>query len=225
MYRKILGICTALIAFGAFAILPAMASASPVLTEKGTVGGLPTGTKITATNTGDAIFQAGSLSVKCNENWLTGTVVKNNGSEIEGTIENAKFQASYKTETRCDGGELLGATRVKTTLTNEGGKTHWCIKSTKTADQWELLGAGCGSAGELTFILEGNITCSYKRSGSVGGTFTTNEEPAKLTVTGEPEFVKDEGSFLCPASGKITTMVFDLYTDVAEDTKSPLFIS
>lgn len=227
MHKKLITACLALVAFAAMAVVPALASASPVLTDAS--GTVAVGSKISATSTTteNAIFKAGSTEVKCNENKMTGTVKTNSGSLIEGTIESASFASELTSEaTDCDGGELFGPTTVDIPGL-VAGKSHWCIKSTKTADQWELIGANCGTAsGTLTFVLTGKfLTCRYTRSTSVVGTFTTNTSPATLKVTGEPEFTgTGEGnSFLCPATGKITTMNFDLYTDTAEEP--PIFVS
>jgi hypothetical protein len=213
MHKKILAICAALVALGALAI-PAAASAAVTLREAGTT--VPTGTKILATNDEEGIFKAGELSVVCNENTMTSTIVKNNGTTVEGTIESAKFQGTQP-ETRCDGGPLDGPTRVTIpALTNEGGTGHWCIKTITNEDKFEVIGANCGTAsGILTFVLDGTIFCTYARSASIMGTFTTTTGAAAttLSVTGEPVFTKEAGSFLCPAEGKISKMKFTLSTD------------
>lgn len=228
MHKKILAICAALVAF---AIVPAVASASPVLTENGTA--LAASVKITAlsTKTENAVFAAGSTEVKCNENWMTGTVHRNKENIVEGTIEKAEFRSNLTTSgTDCDGGSLLGPTVVEIPdLTNFGGtgeKAHWCIKTVPKTDEWELEGRSCTStvAPTLTFILRstGGLKCAYIRTATVRGTFTTNSTPVTLKVTGEPEFTgAGEGnSFLCPGAGKIRSMDFDLYTDTATEAES-----
>jgi hypothetical protein len=230
MHKKILAICAALVALGALAI-PAAASAAVTLREH-TAGGIndvvEVGKKVTALNDGDSTFKGGELSVTCTNNHMTGTVVKNdhvNGVQI--TLEKASFKGT-KTEEKCDGGSLMGATRVTIpALTNEGGTGHWCIKNIAGEDRFEVIGANCGTAsGTLTFTLEGNISCTYTRSASVTGTYTTTTTPSTLSVTGEPTFTKEAGSFLCPAEGKISIMKFNIYTDTedneAKSTEDPL---
>lgn len=224
MHKKILAICAALVALGALAI-PAAASAAVTLRESGTT--VPVGAKITANGEEESIFAGGELTVKCSENWITGEVVKNNGTNVEGTIESAAFQGA-EAGTKCNGGSLLGPTTVKIpALTNTGdpgtgtGTGHWCIKNIAGEDKFEVLGRKCGGTetSVLTFILEGNITCTYKRETTpVTGTSNTTAN-ATLTVTGEPTFNKEAVSnILCPATGKIIQMKFTLSTDNAEKT-------
>lgn len=229
MSKKILGICAALVALAALAI-PASASAAATLAE--TPGSnyetLKVGALITATNDGNAIFEAGGGTVVCDHNWMTADVHTNDDTNgITGTITAAKFQGP-EAETKCSS-SLLGPTKVDIpALTNEGGTGHWCIKNKAGTDNFEVLGRGCTDStnGPLTFTLTGSITCTYTRSAGVSGHFTTTKEDPKaatLKVTGEPEFTKEAPSaFLCPASGKITQMAFYLYTENPEET--PVYI-
>src|SRR4051794_2322286 len=76
MHKKILGICAALVALAAFAIAPAMAAASPHLTEGGTP--VAVGSKITATGLNSSEFSSGFINVSCNDYWMTAEVKKNN---------------------------------------------------------------------------------------------------------------------------------------------------
>ncbi len=232
MQRKLLSICLAL---AIFAIVPATASAT-FLTDTNSEGVtrlLPVGAKVKAISEGTAIFRAGSLEVKCNENFMTGTVVRNDGI-VEVTIKDAKFQSNLTPEpTKCQ--SSLGNTTVTIpALTNEAGKTgHWCLK-TKANDEFDVFGRNCGVEGNgvLTFILDvAGQECGYKREAAASGHFTTPPEhkPSTFRITNEPTFVRHVGSTLfCPAEGKITEMAFFLYTDTAleaetnvwDDTKS-----
>ncbi|HVD40403.1 MAG TPA: hypothetical protein VNC16_05310 [Solirubrobacterales bacterium] len=217
MHRKILAICSALVALGAFAMVPAMASA---VTLKHGATTLATGTKITALNEEHALFVAGGTTVTCNENWMTGTVHANTGgtgaNSLMGTISAASFNNAGGKD--CTSG--LGEVKVKIP-TLEAGK-HWCISNTKTADEWQLQGGACTGAVEqlkfvLTFtsILGAEVTCEYgsEESKPVTGSFTTGTAPATLKVEKEPPFIRLNANGLCPETGKITKMAFNLYTD------------
>jgi hypothetical protein len=198
MAKKILAICAALVAFVA---LPAVASAAPELQDSSGTK-VAVGSSLTATNNGNIVFTGSNgVNVTCSESSMGGEVKTNSGTLIEGTIKSASF-------TGAGGGACASNGLGAVTVTIPGlvsGTSHWCIKTTKTADAFELIGANCGTAsGTLTFVLHTEFgACSYKRTSSVTGTFTTNTVPAVLTLGGEPEFTKEEGSFLCPSSGKL----------------------
>lgn len=212
MHKRILAICAALVALVALSI-PAAASASVTLREAGTT--VPVGTKILASGDEHSIFSGGQLVVTCNENSLTGTVVKNNGTTVETTIETASFKGT-EADTRCNGGSLMGNTRVIIpALTNEGGTGHWCLKNITGEDKFQVIGANCGTpSGTLTFTLEGAIVCTYTTTAAVTGTFNTTTN-ATLTVTPNGTTFSKEAvsNVLCPATGAITEMKFTLSTD------------
>jgi hypothetical protein len=219
MSKKILGICAALVALAALAI-PSLASAATTLRENGVP--IVPGAKITATQDEHSVFESGGVGITCSENWMTGEVHTNDHTNgITGTITAASFKGT-ESETRCNGGSLLGPTRVKIPTLETGG--DWCIKNVAGTDNFSVLGRGCTAEGNgtLTFVLEGSLTCRYSRSEGVSGAITTGT--GTLKVTGEPVFSgSGEGnSFLCPSSGKITTMAFNLFTDNAEE--APLTI-
>jgi hypothetical protein len=202
-------------------VLPTTASAALTLREGGAT--VPVGTKILATGDEEVIFRGGELSVTCTNNSMTGTVLKNNGTSTEWTIKSVKF-AGTKSEERCDGGSLFGALRIRfPALTSEGGAGHWCMKNITNEDKFEMIGANCGTAsGSFTMVFEGNISCTYTRFSAVTGTFTTTTgaNPSTLSVTGEPAWTKEGGSFLCPAELKISKMKVTLSTD--NEAKTPL---
>lgn len=231
MQRKILAICAALVAVGALAIAPAMASAAATLQD--TSGGvrtkLPVGAKITGYSTGISKLTGSGLTVECNENILTGTVHKNDGEEAQVTIEDAWFQSSLTTEgTHCKS-NLGNATITIPALTNFGGKGHWCIRNIPGKDEWELWGNNCTTGtntGSLTFVVHiGSLSCYYRRApetAPVKGTLTTDNgehKAAVLTMSNDAgdtgiTFTKEEPSgFLCPHTGLLSNLVFDLFTD------------
>jgi hypothetical protein len=101
MYRKILGFCAALVALGAPALAPSLASAHTLQdTEVGKTVPVKVGNHIWAdTDPGTvAIFTGPWGSVECNENIMTATVTKNNGEQIQATIEKAYIQSNSTAE-------------------------------------------------------------------------------------------------------------------------------
>jgi hypothetical protein len=240
MNRKILGICTALAALVALAIVPAMGLAtSPVLTYAKAVA---TGQKITAIGEETAEFVGSNgVSWSCNDFWLTGSVHKNSETEITFTIEGASFANGTDTGGTEDCSSSLGVA-VKVTipgLTNEGGTKHWCIRTNnELLDEFDLKGKGCTDEGaeELTFKLNftGLLDCAYKRSTPLTGSYTTNSSPATLKLNHESVFILHEQMKTsifapnCPDSEKLVKLSANLYTDTgtfAESTKDPLIIS
>jgi hypothetical protein len=197
MYKKLLMACMAVAAFAAFVIAPA-ASASPVLTSPvGTA--LATGSTIKGTNEGITKFTAGELTVECSSAVLTGTLLKNNGTEIEGTVlgTNAVFTG---TGTSGDCTSKLGST--KPTVNGE-----LCLKNVKGADTLTVNGCGTNPV-DFSLNVTGVVTCRYTAA-SVTGTYETNKD-AKVVVFEQPA-TRKEGGFLCPETGKLD-MTFNLTT-------------
>jgi hypothetical protein len=223
MHGKILEICVSLLALGALAVAPSMASAS--VTTRDTVNGVDTtlavGAHVIGDSTGTMLINGSFGTFECNENVLTGTVAKNNGTEVQETIEAAYVQSNFTTEgTKCRS-TLGNVTVTIPALTNAGGKSHWCIRTVPGTDNWEMWGNSCGTepgSGELTIAFDfSSMTCSYKRTKAVHGTFTTDagkHEPATLKLSEEPEFTTDtSSSIFCPANWKLKEFDFDFYTD------------
>lgn len=215
MSKKITMICAALAAFMAFAVLPALASATTLTYPTGTV--MATNTKIRAHNiNGNTKMTLPSGgAVECSNSNMTGELIQNEAGEgkvVKGNIETATFKGT-ESEERCF--SPLGATKVTVT------SLPWCLSSTEVANQFEVRGGLCSeTARALTFTLDVNgLSCSYTR-GNVTGTYTSHPEDAKLNVS-EIEFTKSGGSFLCPGSGKLD-MTFTLEHD-SEGT-NPIYI-
>src|SRR3954470_13037337 len=104
------------------------------------------------------------------------------------------------------------ATSKSPALTYEAGSGHWCLRNVPTKDEWEPPKTN-GSWGnklhnrsrhrELTFILKvSGLTCRFKRTATVKGTYTTTTAEHKVAVftksndTGKAgvEFAKEEVS-------------------------------
>jgi hypothetical protein len=203
-----------------------------------TVGGVTqkpaAGAKIIASSTGVALLKGG-LSASCNENILTGTVHRNAYGIVEFTIEDGWFQSNLvagDASTPCITGSVNAI--IKTNLTSPsnhvGTATHWCVKTLAGTDSFEFELRNCTavSGGEFTYsIAVGALTCGFKRSANVPGTFSTSPSHAsvaELIVTGEPTFITDAvtgHSGLCPASVTLANFRFNLYTDTDVTPNGP----
>lgn len=223
MRNKLIAACMALAAFAAFAVMPAGASAtnSPQLMEGATP--VATGTKILGTSEGTLYMRSGSeptssVLTSCETARMTGTLNKNDGANIEGTIETAAFEG-YDAEHH--EGECEGTFGRITVTTNVGNGIPWCLRSTSTmaTDEFQLRGNSCANAARgITFVLDSTTVgeCKYERTtltGPVKGTFTTGGTAATASISGQ-EFKKEAGSFLCPEKGYLF-MSFTIEKDVS----------
>jgi len=240
-----MGLFAALVAFGAFALVPAISSAHGLLdTSGGATTTVTVGSRIVGYNeTGTATKFVGSgLTIECQETTITGTVHANphlTGSGVQGTIEHAYFRGS-ESETRCS--STLGpATITVPALTQAvNGTSHWCIKTNPGTDNFVVEPRNCTavSGGEFTFLLHaGGITCGYTRTTDLTGHFTTptDHTASTLTLDEDQALTKHVGGILCPANGKLATFKFELFTDTTantpgiwddpENTKDPIWIT
>jgi hypothetical protein len=206
MAKKILAICAALVAF---AVVPAVASASPELQTSGGAK-VAVGTPIKATNVNPVLFTTPFGNISCTHSELTGEVVENSGSSIKGTIKAASFTGNHDNTTKCVTG-IFGITMVQVTPEN----LHWCLTSTVTPN-WSIRGGGCSEAAKaLKFTLDAYNsstqfigTCIYERtvaSGPLGGHYNVATSPLHLTVTNGNVFARTGGTLegLCPSSGTL----------------------
>lgn len=226
MNRKTIAICSALAAFAAFAIAPAVSSGAFL---KETVGGapivIPAGNKVVAYNElGTAVkLVTPGFTVECNEVILTGAVHANhdvNGNVLV-TIEDVWFRGDEPIETRCTDNGTPAKVLIPA-ITNEGGKQHWCIKNPINTDEFQLEPRNCTEAagGEFTFIIvTTGMSCPYQRAANITGTVTTKDienKPVTFKTNPGQEFQKEAGApFLCPPSFKLENFLFEMYTDTA----------
>ena len=199
MFKKLILAGMAIAAFAAF-VLPATASASPVLKEGAET--VAAGKTIIATNTNPTLF-TGAFKVECSTAHLTATVTKNSGTKIEATV--AVGGATFSgTGTSGDCTSALGSVHV--TVLSE-----LCLTSAAApADEFSVTGCGEKPVEFTLNVTGGPESCVYKTV-SVNGTYTTAATPATVNVS-EQEAKKSAGGFFCPSSGKLD-MDFDLYTD------------
>jgi hypothetical protein len=214
MHRKLIATCISLVAFAAFAAMPALASASPVLTDEGVALGV--GKKIEGTNTTNIVFTGSFLKVTCTVSTLTGEVKENSGTSIKGTMTKATF-------TNAGGADCTDNFGTLWKVTTEIAKTDWCISTNNTmGDKFTLQAGACGgAAAALNFVLEsGSTVCNFSRAATkpVEGTYVTGTDV--LTMS-EPEFTLVSGGGLCPGTGKLDGS----YTLETDETKIPVTIS
>ena len=219
MSKKLMTGLLALVALAAMA-LPAVASASPQIGET-TTGNvfdpLTPPVAIRGTNVGETLMTDinGNVLLRCTSAQMDGTLNKNNGTEIEGTINTATF-AGTGTNGACTG--TFGSNAEVTT--NVGNGVPWCLKAggKLASDEFQLRGNSCANTSRsITFVLDTIFgACKYERSGAVSGTFITDlkglpEEDAKLTAS-KQEFPAEAGNpFGCPSAGYLD-MTFTLET-------------
>jgi hypothetical protein len=241
MSKKILAVCTALVAFAAFSVMATAASANPVVTHPtGTVMAThPAGTTCTAEPkgciTGTQInspskFTSGSTDpgtplVECSNATMTGELDVNSTTatpSITGNITTADFSgtgASVNGVPECT--SSFGNVSVVTTGANG---VPWCLTSVKATDEFEVRGGLCTEAArKIAFNLNSTTAgeCKYEKE-SFKGTFVTHPEDAVLTLTHAGPAAKVAGGILCPASGSLD-MSFTLETD--SGTVSPVYLS
>jgi hypothetical protein len=229
MQKKLIGAC---LVIAAFAALPSLASAKPVLTHPtGMV--LAVNTPITATNVGNTTLVTPNGTLTCSTAKMTGKLTVNStNSGIEGDIESATFSgtgsAGHGGLNECTGSGLV--TNAVPTAT----KLPWCIEATTATDEFEVRGGACTAAAtELTFDLFATdpffgttIECKYFRPKTepVKGTFQTDTAgtDAELSIANQ-KFSEEPGNpGACPSSGNLN-MTFTLETDTV--ATSPMYIS
>ncbi|HWN72283.1 MAG TPA: hypothetical protein VNN15_00585 [Solirubrobacterales bacterium] len=203
----------AIAAFAAFVIAPVASAAT--LTENGVA--VKVGEKLIATNTGVTKF-TGSVIVTCSTAHLTGELKENTNGHIKGEVlaANAKFTG---TGTSGDCTTSLSGTSARVEVNR-----NLCLTISKGSDT--IVTDACGARIQFTLELTGLEKCKYEQEElSISSTFETNVSPVSTTLTEKGKSKLISGSeFFCPKTGTLD-MTFDLYTDVAEDTKFPLTIS
>jgi hypothetical protein len=227
MGKKLIRRCTISVVLAAF-ILPATSAASPEFTQ-------PTGTRVgfgtsilgTAIGTQRLTDTSGNTLFECTGASLTGTMMKNNGSEAEVTIENVAFSG-----TAIGGGCTSNFGNIAVD-TNIGNGTPWCLKL-GASDTFIVRGNTCSAEQRsITLVLTSSTigTCKYSRAAVLKGTFTTHSTGyAVLTTAGsgatgveDSGITKEEGSVFCPSSGTLD-LSFLLERDESPAT-NPLYIS
>jgi len=215
MSKKLFAAC---LVIAAFAVVPSLASANPILTEP-TGTALAAGSRITATNVGITKFHTSTGDLECTKATLTGSLTSNaTGTGAKGEIEKATFAGTGPEtfgEKECTGTNVfLTGTTVTPAL-----NLPWCLEAPAAADSFTLKGGPCGSPREIKFNLDMTEigTCEYSRTSTVNGTLVTDSGGSNentLAITAVP-WTKIGGPGLCPSTGELT-MRFSLETDSAD---------
>ncbi|HET7507606.1 MAG TPA: hypothetical protein VFJ53_04550 [Solirubrobacterales bacterium] len=208
-------------ALASVAVVPTAASASPQLTYP-TGTRLAAGSKVTGTNVGAVKFTTSSFIAECGSAPLTGELTSNTGTAMELSVTSASFSGTGA------GGDCtsgLGDVRITPNPATNG--LPWCMRATNgmSPDEFRFRGNSCINAlRPLRFVLDFTsplLECVYEKTGEIAGSFTTEPEDARLSISGS--FEKIEGGLFCPS-----TMSLDMTTTLEADTTSssdPMYIS
>jgi hypothetical protein len=206
---------------------PFYISAGPKLTfPTGTL--FAVGSKLRATNVGNQTYTSstGEALYACTANQWTGTLTKNNGTEVEANIETASITGTGAGSS-CT--TTFGNTRW--TLSPYTNGLPWCYRATSTmaSDEFQIRGGKCSEAAKpMRFVWESvseiEAECVYERGSAtpIAATYTTHPEDAKLTIS-EAEFTKLSGAVSCPTSLKLDS-TFTLERDNHPEP-TPMYIS
>jgi hypothetical protein len=210
-----------------FAVLPGIASAAndPDLTyPTGTM--LGTGSKIRAQNVGDIKLTTDEGTYTCSYGETTGTLTKNNGTELEATIETGAFAGTGAEDKCTTSGAPIGDFRLTASGTNG---LPWCLRANPEMkeDEVQIRGGSCsGAAKALRLTLDvkaPSFYCLYERAAAIKGTYATHPEDTLLTTTGvETTLVRGSIIFTCP-----NTLRYDSTMTVENDKEinEPLYTS
>lgn len=225
--------------FAALFAVPSPTSASPVLTHP-TGTAAPVGTTFIATNVAHAntpqVFRTTTSlgNMECAAATVTGEIVKNDGTDLVGTISTFELKGtpSSPSTSHCGGG-FSG--NVSVTPNHTSNPTHngvaslpWCITAAKE-DVFTIFGEAGGSctSGQtrpITIVYDSTVigACTYEKA-QVSGTYTTHPADAILTISGQ-KFTKITGSGFCPATFEIH-LALTLTTDVSGAEGAAVYIS
>ena len=226
MSRKPLIAC---LVIAAFAMVPSLASANPILTEP-TGTALAAGAKITATNVGTIQIRNASIgNLECATASLTRELTSNaTATGVRANFTAAKFGGTGATQSGAPEPECTGSSTfiVNFTFTPEI-TLPWCLEASVKSDVFLVRGGSCAEQERsIKFYLDmtGIGTCEYSRTEGAGGTLVTdgagtNEDTVAITSV---PWSKIGGSGVCPSTLELT-MRLSLETD--DETHSQVSIS
>lgn len=224
MLKKLALFCAALTAL---AIAPTAASATNDPEVTSPTGTLATvGTQFLGTNVGETLATdaSGNTLTRCTTASMTGTLTKNDGSNVEGTILSISLTGSAP-EAKCT--SVFG--NIGYTFSQATNGLPWCIRSTAlmATDEVQIRGGDCSKeARPIRVGLDSSTIgeCLYERSTPIVGTFVTDTsgQDAMLTIT-KQNVKKIGGSVFCPSES-----FYDLTMTLEKDTfvsADPLYFS
>lgn len=217
MYRNTL---MTWLVFAVLAVLPATASAinDPELTSPtGTLAA--GGTPFLGTNVGETVAteSTGSILTRCTVAKMTGTLTKNDGSNVEGNITSVSL-----TGTGPEGKCTSNFGNIRYTFSPATNGLPWCIRSTSTmaTDEVQIRGDECSKAARgIRVVLHSDTIgeCVYERATPIVGTYVTDTtgQDATLTIT-KQNIKRVGGGIFCPAES-----FYDLTMTFEKDTIAP----
>lgn len=216
----------ALAVFAAICALPSLASATndPEVTHPtGTL--VPAGTTFLATNVGNTVTTDtnGTVLTECASLRMTGTLTKNNGTEVEGNITSVTLSGT--------GPSMVCTSTIGTVSYTFAGITNglpWCIRSTgaMTTDEVQIRGNECSKAARpIRVLIHTSIgECAYERSSPIIGTYTTDTSGQDASIQLSKQLLTgvSTNGFLCTPE-----VLYDLTVTLETDTTSsdPLYVS
>jgi hypothetical protein len=227
----------AIAAFAALLVVPSIASASPELTSPtGTKAAI--GTKFLATNVAHAATTkafttttaAGNMT--CQNATVTGEVVKNDGTQLVGTISTFELSGSSGEPCASPFGPATITPNHTSNPTHNGiGSLPWCM-TFGAKDEFTIFGEAGGSctSGQtrpVTIVYHfggagGSFSCTYQRA-AIKGTYTTHPADAILTIAQQEFSLITSSAIFCPSSFSID-MALTLATDVNHVSGTALYI-
>jgi hypothetical protein len=173
---------------------------TPISVFPGPSLALSTGTEVRASSTSSVqLTGIAGATLTCSSSELTGTLVKNSGSEIEVDIEGASISGESTLNT-CSWPMLIGNPEF-----TFGGATNglpWCFRATSkmAADEFQIRGNSCASESRpirFSYDLYGTTGCVYERKAALTGSYATHPNDAALNFE-EAIFLEVGSSKICP---------------------------
>lgn len=224
MRKKIMLVCLAL---AALAVAPATASAvndPEVTSPTGTLAAV--GSQFLGTNVGETVATDanGNILTRCTTAKMTGTLTKNDGTNVEGNITSVSL-----TGTGPEGKCTSAFGNIRYTFSPATNGLPWCIKSTfaMTTDEVQIRGDECTKAARpIRVILHSDTVgeCIYERTTAIAATFATDTGGQDATLTASKQSInKVGGGIFCPSQS-----FYDLTMTLEKDTTEsadPLYFS
>jgi len=224
MHNRIVAACVAVAAFAALAVIPSLASASPVVTESGArvKATTPDGvnTIIRGSTVGVQVLSTGLGNVNCEKSTIEGELVKNTGTDFTATLTTFDYSGDDPEEAKCTtsisdfaGGKVTAKVEVETPA--------FCLHSVSGVDHVLIygevktpVGKHCENTSDRTTIGFNLIftthtggsfaTCTYQRPVTEPLTASYTTTTGDTLVMTNQKFTKSAGGVLCPNTGEYT---------------------
>lgn len=196
----------AITAFLAMAVVPALASASPVGTLQDHAGVTQgPGTLIIGTSTNLKFTTNNGATIQCKTNTMTGEVTANTGHNFAGKITAASFTGSGSSHTGAHCDSSLGLATITP------GNLPWCLTGVAGVETDTVTLDGCTEGKNIEFKATVTpfgfsvATCTFENTDHVVASYVTNASPLVLTVKATTAgFKKLEGPESCGTHGSLS---------------------